>query len=87
MVDWSKFEAQRGAVPVYKQFAGWTAAQIKSGHLEKGDQIPAERRLAELAGVSVETVRSAMALLREMGLIETAHGVGSFVSGSPSQES
>ena len=79
MVRWETFEARRGATPVYRQLATWIATEIEAGHLETGDQIPAERRLAELTGVSVDTVRSAMAALRDMGLIETAHGLGNFV--------
>lgn len=78
-VTWEDFEAKRGATPVYRQLAQWITAQIKSGKLEKGAQIPAERRLAELVGVSVDTVRNAMAALREDGLVETGHGTGTFV--------
>lgn len=79
MVDWEAFEARRSATPVYKQLAEWIAGQIEGGYLEHGAQIPAERRLAELTGVSVDTVRAAMAALRKKGLIETGHGTGSFV--------
>lgn len=86
MVHWEAFEARRGATPVYRQLADFIAADIEAGrrepgkgHLEPGNQIPAERRLAEITGLSVDTVRSAMAALREAGLIETGHGVGTFV--------
>jgi DNA-binding transcriptional MocR family regulator len=78
-VRWETFKARRGATPVYKQLAGWIADRISAGDLQPGDQIPAERRLADLVGVSVDTVRSAMAALRDEGLIETGHGTGSFV--------
>lgn len=79
MVQWESFEPQRGIVPVYRQLADWVAGQIEAGHLKKGDQIPAERRLADTIGISVDTVRAAMAALREAGLIETGQGMGSFV--------
>lgn len=79
MINWEEFEPQRGATSTYRQLADWLAAQIEAGNLPKGAQIPAERRLAELVGVSVDTVRSAMAALRDMGLVETAHGLGTFV--------
>lgn len=78
-VRWESFEARRGAKPVYRQLADYIEAEIKAGHLESGNQIPAERRLAEMTRVSVDTVRGAMAVLREAGLIETGHGVGTFV--------
>jgi DNA-binding GntR family transcriptional regulator len=64
---------------VYRQLADWIAAEIGAGNLEQGAQIPAERRLAELVGVSVDTVRAAMAALRDDGLVETGHGAGTFV--------
>lgn len=64
---------------MYRQFADWIAAEIEAGHLPSGAQIPAERRLADLTGISVDTVRAAMAALRERGLVETGHGTGTFV--------
>lgn len=79
-VAWEDFEARRGATPVYRQLAQWIAGEIEAGRLEKGAQIPAERRLAELVGVSVDTIRNAMSALREDGLVETGHGTGTFVS-------
>lgn len=79
MVSWETFQAKRTATPVYRQLADWVAAEIEAGHLEAGTQIPAERRLAEMTGVSVDTVRAAMAALRERGLVETGHGTGTFV--------
>jgi GntR family transcriptional regulator len=79
MVRWETFEGKRGATPVYRQLADFIAGQIEGGHLEAGAQIPAERRLAELVGVSVDTVRAAVAALREAGLVETGHGTGTFV--------
>lgn len=79
-MQWEAFESKRGAVPVYRQLADWIADRIETGDLQTGDQIPAERRLADMVGVSVDTVRAAMAVLRERGLVETGHGTGTFVS-------
>lgn len=79
MVQWETFEAKRGITPYYRQLADFIAAEISSGHLENGDQIPAERRLAELTGLGVDTVRSAMSALRKAGLVETGQGMGTFV--------
>lgn len=80
MVRWEAFEPRRSATPVYRQLADWVAAQIESGELEAGTQLPAERRLAEIMGLSVDTIRAAVAVLRERGLVETGHGTGSFVT-------
>jgi DNA-binding GntR family transcriptional regulator len=56
------------------------AARITSGELAPGARLRAERDLAVYYEVSYGTVRRAMALLRERGLITTIHGRGTFVS-------
>lgn len=63
----------------YMRVAGDIAARIASGELAAGARLRAERDLAEFYGVAYGTVRRAMAVLRERGLIETIHGRGTFV--------
>jgi GntR family transcriptional regulator len=43
-------------------------------------KLPSERSFAEEYGVAYTTVRHAMAVLRERGIIVTAHGRGTFVT-------
>jgi len=52
------------------------------GLLRPGDRLPPEARLAEDLGISPVTLRSALTILRESGLIETQRGRvgGTFVS-------
>lgn len=57
------------------------AARIASGELSPGARLRSERDLAEHYGVAYGTVRRAMEVLRERGLIKTIHGRGTFVSG------
>jgi DNA-binding FadR family transcriptional regulator len=54
---------------------------IRLGLLSDGDRLPTESRLAGQLGVSLVTLRDALATLREMGLVETKRGRlgGSFV--------
>ena len=52
------------------------ASAIRLGVLKTGDQLPAERDLAELLGVSRVTLREAIKALREVGLVETRRGRG-----------
>jgi DNA-binding FadR family transcriptional regulator len=62
------------------------ADAIHLGLLAKGDQLPAESVLAGQLGVSIVTLRDALASLRRQGLVETRRGRtgGSFVVGPPS---
>lgn len=68
-----------GRGPRYAQLSRYMAKAIRAGLLEDGAQIPAERDLAGLAGVSRVTIRKAVAQLAEAGLIEQRRGAGSFV--------
>jgi DNA-binding GntR family transcriptional regulator len=67
-----------GAEPAYKQVADDIARRIETGEIAR--KLPAERALAEEYECAYTTVRHAMALLRERGLIITAHGRGTFVA-------
>jgi DNA-binding FadR family transcriptional regulator len=62
------------------------ADAIHLGLLAAGDQLPAESALAGQLGVSIVTLRDALASLRRQGLVETRRGRhgGSFVVGPPS---
>ena len=55
-------------------------AQIARGRLPHGSKLPAERDLAERYGVSAATVREAIRALTTIGLLQTRHGSGSYVS-------
>jgi GntR family transcriptional regulator len=62
----------------YVRVASDIAARIASGELAPGVRLRAERDLAEIYGRSYGTIRRAMELLRERGLIVTTHGRGTF---------
>ncbi len=62
----------------YEQAADVIAARIAAGtYIAK---LPKERDLAEEFGVSYVTLRHAMAILRERGLIVSIHGRGTYVA-------
>ena len=83
MVDPPTFEP-RSLTPLYVQAADYVAARIASGDLALGDQLPAERDLAEQWGIAYQTVRHAMKVLRERGLVASRVGKGTFiVKGKP----
>lgn len=78
------FEINKKSVkPYYEQMADLIEQRIVIGELKVGDQLPSEKAMEDLYDVSKSTVRSAMALLRERGTIETRHGKGSSVKRRP----
>jgi DNA-binding FadR family transcriptional regulator len=67
---------------VKDQISDKLAYMIHSGLLRVGDELPSERNLASSLGVSRETVRAAVALLRERRMIEINHGSRTKVLGT-----
>ncbi|MFC4515384.1 GntR family transcriptional regulator [Streptomyces ehimensis] len=63
----------------YERIADDIREQIRAGQLPPGDRLPAETSLADQYGRSVPTIREALRLLRDEGLIEKQHGRGTFV--------
>lgn len=55
--------------------------RIRSGVLEAGDKLPTEAAIMAEFEVSRTVVREAISKLQAAGLIETRHGIGSFVRG------
>ncbi len=47
--------------------------------LKSGDQLPTESNLAEKLGISKTTVREALKALENVGILESRHGVGTFI--------
>jgi GntR family transcriptional regulator, transcriptional repressor for pyruvate dehydrogenase complex len=56
----------------YEQLAGLLRERITSGDLRVGDRLPSESALASQAGVSRSTVREALRILEQGGLVERA---------------
>ncbi len=86
--------ARAGEYPVYKvvrtsrlyeQIVQQIEESVLNGSLKPGDQLPAERDLAQRLGVSRTAVREAVKTLREKGLVEAYSGRGTFVTDGTSQ--
>lgn len=56
--------------------------RIRDGRLAPGDRLPTEAAVMAEFGVSRTVVREAISKLQAGGLVETRHGVGSFVLGA-----
>jgi len=70
---------------LYEQIVQQIEASVLDGTLKPGDQLPAERELAQRLGVSRTAVREAVKALREKGLVEAYSGRGTFVTNGTSQ--
>lgn len=70
------------STPVYRQLSDWIVGQISTGEWPEGHQLPAEPALASSLGVSRGTLRKAVSLLVQRGLLEQVHGKGTFVARS-----
>src|SRR5712671_1213883 len=86
--------AAAGEIPVYKvvrtsrlyeQIVQQIEESVLNGSLKPGDQLPAERELAQRLGVSRTAVREAVKALREKGLVEAYSGRGTFVTDGTTQ--
>lgn len=64
---------------LYEQVMDRIREMIVQGVYQKGDMLPSEKELMQLTGVSRITVREALRVLAEVGIIETRQGKGSFV--------
>jgi len=72
---------------MYTQFRGTRARQtvrriaemIQGGEYAPGDRLPSERQLAEQLQVGRTSVREAIRRLEAIGLVESRHGIGTFV--------
>lgn len=80
-LDWAGLVPDRASpVPLYYQLAAAIRERIRAGSLTPGEQLPAERELAERAGISRMTARQALADLVRGGDVVVRHGVGAFVA-------
>ena len=70
---------------LYEQIVDQIETRILSGDLQPGDQLPAERELAEQFGVSRTAVREAIKTLHEKGLVDVLAGRGTFITDRTSQ--
>ena len=72
-------------MPKYQRIAEWLQQKIADGTYGPGDKLPSEQELREQFDVSRQTVRSALDVLEEEGLIYGRQGSGSFVR-DPAEE-
>src|SRR6266853_1283582 len=69
---------------LYEQIVQQIEESVLKGALKEGDQLPAERELAQQFGVSRTAVREAIKALHEKGLVVPFPGRGTFVTNGDS---
>ncbi|MBT8153528.1 GntR family transcriptional regulator [Epibacterium ulvae] len=75
------------ALPIYVQISEVLIREIASGRLIDGTCLPPERELAKQHFTTVRTLRKALEIVEEKGLIERVHGSGNYVRSSTAVES
>lgn len=71
---------------LYEQIAARLRSDILSGRYHAGQRLPSERTLIQELGLARETVRQAVALLRQEGLVVVRRGHGVVVREQPERE-
>lgn len=73
----------RADSPIYQQIVDQIKAQIASGQLEPGEQLPTVRALATDLRINFNTVARAYRILDEERIISTQQGRGTYITEKP----
>lgn len=71
---------QKAQIPTYERIAIDLANRINDGDLKVGEKIHGRSTLASEYKVSPETVRRAIKILEDVGIVQSAHGSGIVIS-------
>lgn len=70
---------REGPVPPYRQIAAALRERIESGEIPPGRRIPSLMELEQTYDVARDTLRKAVQVLKDEGLVVTVTGMGTFV--------
>lgn len=70
---------REGPVPPYRQIANELRRRIEKGEIPPGRRIPSLVELEAQYGVARDTLRKAVQVLKDAGLVETVPGMGVYV--------
>lgn len=73
----------RADAPIYQQIVDQIKAQIASGTLQPGEQLPTVRALATDLRINFNTVARAYRILDEERIISTQQGRGTYITEKP----
>lgn len=66
-------------LPIYQQIAELLGRQIRAGYWRQGERLPTEAELADQLNVAVGTLRKALALLEDQGILQRIQGSGTYL--------
>ncbi len=72
-------------VPLWRRIRQDIQSRIDAGILKPGDKLPTTKELAEQYDTSGVTVRKAIEILIDTGILEGRQGIGVFVAEAPDQ--
>ena len=75
----SQAKSQPGALPLYMQISELLIRDIASGRLIDGSRLPPEREMSADLGIAVGTLRQALKVLADKGLLESIQGSGNYI--------
>ncbi|MCM2427548.1 GntR family transcriptional regulator [Streptomyces sp. RKAG337] len=70
---------REGPVPPYRQIAAQLRERIADGSIPVGRRIPSLVEMEQEYGVARDTLRKAVQVLKDEGLVETVNGMGIYV--------
>lgn len=76
-----------GDLPKYIQISELLIRDIQAGRLLDGERLPPERDMAKSMSISVGTLRKALAVLTEKGMLQRLQGSGNYIRRNEDQES
>lgn len=71
------------ATPLYERVVADVVARIEAGLLKPGERLPSIAALASQHEVGTTTVKTALMMLRERGLVTGVPGKGVYVAARP----
>jgi GntR family transcriptional regulator len=70
---------QPGSLPLYQRIAEGLIRDIAAGRLIEGERLPPEREMAAALGIAVGTLRQALKVLADKGLLVRVQGSGNYI--------
>lgn len=67
--------------PKYQRLISWIKEKIDRGELAPGDKLNTEHEMSAMFQVSRQTVRHALSVLEQEGIVECRQGSGNYISG------